>query len=222
MKIEADAIRASLANTTTETVSGVEFTRGNLHGKDVVIAVCGIGKVFAAICTEAMILKYAPALIINSGVAGTLTDALSIGDIAIAKTLVQHDMDTSPLGDPVGLISGINIITVPADEKLSALLAECVRDMGSKCVVGTIASGDQFVAAKEKKDEIRSKFDVIAAEMEGGAIGQVCYINNIPFAILRTISDGEGGGMDYAQFVVKAAEVSIAVVQKFIARVGEL
>ena len=75
---------------------------------------------------------------------------------------------------------------------------------------------------KEKKDEIRSKFDVIAAEMEGGAIGQVCYINNIPFAILRTISDGEGGGMDYAQFVVKAAEVSIAVVQKFIARVGEL
>ena len=125
---------------------------------------------------------------------------------------------TSAVGDPVGLISGINIITVPADPKMSELLADCVRGMGSKCVVGTIASGDQFVAGKAKKDEIRSKFEVIAAEMEGGAIGQVCYINKVPFAILRSISDGEGGAMDYTTFAEKAADIGIQVVVEFINR----
>lgn len=222
MKVEMDGLKAAMTETQSVTYSGVEYISGKIGGVEVVAAMSGVGKVFAAVCAQTMIMKFGIDAMVNIGVGGTLTSELNVLDVAVANGVIQHDMDTSAVGDPVGLISGINIITVPADEKLSALLAECVRDMGSKCVVGTIASGDQFVAAKEKKDEIRSKFDVIAAEMEGGAIGQVCYINNIPFAILRTISDGEGGGMDYAQFVVKAAEVSIAVVQKFIARVGEL
>ena len=89
MKIEADAIRETLSSPVCETVSGIEFIRGSLHGKEVVMAVCGIGKVFAAICTEAMILRYAPSLVLNSGVGGTLTPALSIGDLAVATSLVQ-------------------------------------------------------------------------------------------------------------------------------------
>lgn len=222
MKVEMDGLKAAMTETSILTYSGVEYIRGKIGGVDVVAAMSGVGKVFAAVCAQTMILQFRVDCVVNIGVGGTLTKELNVLDVAVADGVIQHDMDTSAVGDPVGLISGINIITVPADEKMSALLADCVRDCGGKCVVGTIASGDQFVASAEKKAEICSKFDVIAAEMEGGAIGQVCYINQVPFAVLRTISDGEGGGMDYAQFVVKAAEVSIAVVKKFIARVGEL
>ncbi len=218
MKIEADAIRASLSDTRTETVSGVEFTCGSLHGKDIVIAICGIGKVFAAICTEAMILKYSPELIINSGVAGTLTDALSIGDIAIAKTLVQHDMDTSPLGDPVGLISGINKIHFEADEKAVSAFESAVKSVGANSVIGTIASGDQFMSDTEKKCVIRDRFNAIACEMEGAAVAHVAYVNRVPFAVLRAISDSASGDaqMEYPKFVAMAAERSHKIIDEFI------
>ena len=218
MKIEADAIRASLTDTRTEVVSGVEFTVGKRYGKEIVLAVCGIGKVFAAICAEAMILRYAPALIINSGVAGTLTEALSIGDIAIAKNLVQHDMDTSPLGDPVGLISGINKIYFDADEKAIAAFEQVTASVGAKGVVGTIASGDQFMSDTAKKNDIRDRFDAIACEMEGAAIAHVAYVNNVPFAVLRAISDSASGDaqMEYPKFVAMAAERSHAIIDAFL------
>ena len=218
MKIEADAIRASLENTVTETVSGVEFTKGTLHGKEIVIAVCGIGKVFAAICTEAMIIKYSPDLIINSGVAGTLTDRLSIGDIAIAKDLVQHDMDTSPLGDPVGLISGINKVYFEADEKAVKAFENAVKEANANSVVGTIASGDQFMSDTEKKNVIRDRFGAIACEMEGAAVAHVAFVNNVPFAVLRAISDSASGDaqMEYPKFVAMAAERSHKIIDTFV------
>lgn len=218
MKIEADAIRASLKDTKTETVSGVEFTTGTLHGKEIVIAVCGIGKVFAAICTEAMIIRYSPELIINSGVAGTLTDALSIGDIAIAKDLVQHDMDTSPLGDPVGLVSGINKIYFEADEKAVKAFEDAVKESGANSVVGTIASGDQFMSDTAKKCAIRERFNAIACEMEGAAVAHVAYVNNVPFAVLRAISDSASGDaqMEYPKFVAMAAARSHAIIDAFV------
>ena len=218
MKIEADAIRASLTDTRTETVSGVEFNLGKRYGKEVVLAVCGIGKVFAAICAEAMILRYAPTLIINSGVAGTLTEALSIGDIAIAKSLVQHDMDTSPLGDPVGLVSGINKIYFDADEKAVAAFADVTAQIGANYAVGTIASGDQFMSDTEKKNAIRDRFDAIACEMEGAAIAHVAYVNNVPFAVLRAISDSASGDaqMEYPKFVAMAAKRSHAIIDAFL------
>ena len=128
-------------------------------------------------------------------------------------------MDTSPLGDPVGLLSGINMVTLDADKDMNALLCDCLSDKGIKFKKGTIATGDQFVATKEQKDRITGMFDAIAAEMEGGSIGHVCYINNIPFAILRSISDSEGGAIDYQTFAEKAADQSIEVVKEFIARV---
>lgn len=218
MKIEAEAIRASLSDAKSETVSGVEFTSGTLHGKKIVLAVCGIGKVFAAICTEAMILRYSPSLIINSGVAGTLTDRLSIGDIAIAKSLVQHDMDTSALGDPVGLISGINKIHFEADEKAVKTFEKACEKAGANSVIGTIASGDQFMSDTEKKNAIRDRFDAIACEMEGAAVAHVAFINNVPFAVLRAISDSASGDaqMEYPKFVAMAAERSHKIIDEFI------
>lgn len=219
MQMEVDNLKAVMEEVTTETYSGVEFVCGKYAGKEVVVAKCGIGKVFAAICAEAMILKFDVDKIINIGVAGSLTKDLGVLDVAVANNVVQHDMDTSPLGDPVGLLSGINMVTLDADKDMNDLLCDCLLDKGIKFKKGTIATGDQFVATKEQKDRITGMFDAIAAEMEGGSIGHVCYINNIPFAILRSISDSEGGAIDYQTFAEKAADQSIEVVKEFIARV---
>lgn len=218
MQIEIDKINDAVENKVEEIVSGITFTKGTLFGKEVVTAVCGVGKVFAAICTEAMIIKYSPDIIINTGVAGTLTDKLNICDVAVASGVVQHDMDTSPLGDPVGLLSGINIVKIPSDEKAAERIAKCVEKIGLKSVVGTIASGDQFINGSEKKDYIKDTFGAIACEMEGASVGHVCYVNKVPFAVIRAISDGAGDDshMDYPTFARIAAEKSAEALKLFV------
>ena len=217
MDVEMKSLRSYMENTETEVISGIRFVRGTLEGKDVVTAVCGIGKVFAALCAQTMILHYQPRCIINTGVAGTLTDALTIGSIAVSSAVVQHDMDTSPLGDPVGLISGINKVELPADRLLTGQLSACAKVMGIKTATGVIASGDQFVACAERKAFIVEHFKAIACEMEGAAVGQVCYVNKIPFCVLRAISDSADGSshMDYPTFVQMAAEQSVALLRRF-------
>lgn len=218
MQIEIDKINEEIENKVTENISGITFTKGTLYGKDIVTAVCGVGKVFAAICAEAMIIKYNPSVIINTGVGGTLTDKLGIGDVAVADGVVQHDMDTSPLGDPVGLLSGINIVTIPTDSQTSEKISSCVRSIGVKCERGIIASGDQFINSTDKKEYITKTFNAIACEMEGASIGHVCYVNGVKFAVIRAISDGAGDDshMDYPTFAKKAAEVSAKAVKLFV------
>ena len=217
MDVEMKSLRSYMENTETEVISGIRFVRGTLEGKDVVTAVCGIGKVFAALCAQTMILHSQPQAIINTGVAGTLTDALTIGSIAVSSAVVQHDMDTSPLGDPIGLISGINKVELPADRLLSGQLSACAKVMGVKTATGVIASGDQFVASAERKAFIAEHFKAIACEMEGAAVGQVCYVNKVPFCVLRAISDSADGSshMDYPTFVQMAAEQSVALMRRF-------
>ncbi|MBQ3222672.1 MAG: 5'-methylthioadenosine/adenosylhomocysteine nucleosidase [Clostridia bacterium] len=216
MNVEMDSLRSHMENTETEVISGIRFVRGYLEGKEVVTAVCGIGKVFAALCAQTMILHYEPKAIINTGVAGTLTDELNIGSIAVSTAVVQHDMDTSPLGDPKGLISGINKIEIPADRMLTSKIFACAKVMGINIVSGVIASGDQFVASSERKAFITSQFGAIACEMEGAAIGQVCHVNKVPFCVLRAISDSADGSshMDYPQFVKLAAEQSVNLMRR--------
>lgn len=219
MKIETDALKAAMTDTETHTVSGIDFVSGMLQGRRVVVAQCGIGKVFAAVCAQTMILTYAPRIVINTGVAGTLTSDLSIGQVALADTLVQHDMDTSPLGDPVGLVSGINMVYFPTDREVTACLAACVGHEGVKSVRGTIVSGDQFISSAAVKARITATFDnCVACEMEGAAIAHVCYINQTPCAILRAISDGgdEEASDDYPTFCKKAADTAIRVLMRFL------
>lgn len=218
MNVEMESLRSHIENPVTEVISGIRFVRGMLEGKEVVTAVCGIGKVFAAMCAQTMILRYSPEMIINTGVAGTLTDKLGIGSIAVSSCVVQHDMDTSPLGDPVGLISGINKVELPADETLSNALSDCAKAMGIATVTGVIASGDQFVASTERKQFITENFGAIACEMEGAAVGHVCHVNEVPFCVLRAISDSADGSshMDYPTFVKMAAEQSVALMRRFL------
>lgn len=200
------------------TVSGIEFVSGTLSGREVVIATCGIGKVFAAMCAQTMILNYAPELIINTGVAGSLSDSLGIGDVVVSRGLVQHDMDTTGFGDPRGLINGLGVVEMAADSRAKDIMLSCCRELGINCTEGLIATGDQFICTGEAKDKIVSCFGALACEMEGGAVAQICCANGVPFLVNRAISDGanEDSGIDYPTFVKMAAENSVKAVCLFL------
>ena len=217
MEVEIEGIRSKMTDKSEKTVSGVRYVSGKLGICEIVTAVCGIGKVFAAICTQTMILEFKPEAIINTGVAGSLSASLNVCDIAVADKVVQHDMDTSPLGDPKGLVSGINVIYFEADKRICGMLTEAVKSHGINTVSGTVASGDQFIASKEVKNRIVADFNAIACEMEGAAIGHVCYVNKVPFSVLRAISDKADGvaDIDYPSFCKMAADNYIKVICTF-------
>ncbi len=217
MNKEARGIIENMTDVTCEEISGVTFNKGKINGKDCVVAVCGIGKVFAALCAQTMILRYSPSLIINSGVAGGLHPSLKVCDITVATSLVQHDMDTSAMGDPKGLISGINIINIPTDEEATARLTTAAESCGINVINGVIATGDKFIASDDDKKSIVENFSAIACEMEGGAIAQVCYVNKTPVCVMRAISDGgdDSATLDYPTFAKLASEQSVKVIMKF-------
>ena len=206
MQVEIDALKKMITDPVVEEISGVEMVRGTLGGQEVVVAQCGIGKVFAALCAQTMILRYGVDRVINIGVAGTLSPKLGLLDIAVSDGLVQHDMDTSPLGDPVGMISGINIVRIPASQTLANDLTEAAERLGLCAYRGVIASGDQFIADEGKKTYIRDTFDAVACEMEGAAIGQVCFVNGVDFVVLRCISDNASSEAGQMGEIVYRAE----------------
>ena len=220
MQMEIENLKPSIKNPTLETISGATFIKGQINGIDVVAAVSGIGKVFAAVCTEIMILHFGVDHIINIGVAGTLVRDLKVLDVAVAESAVQHDMNTSAIGDPVGLVSGINVINFEADKKLREAVTAVLDEKGIYYQTGVIASGDLFVDTDKQRQTIRQRFNAIAADMEGGSIAHVCYVNNVPFTLIRSISDADGSAMDYNTFAGKAAEQSISIVLDVISKIG--
>ncbi len=214
MDKEAAPLIENMTDAVQETVSGIRFTRGNLKGHAAVVAVCGIGKVFAALCAQTMILRYQPQRVINTGVAGGLVAGLPVGGLAIADRVVQHDLDTSALGDPVGFISGLDTVYLPCDPDLVGRLTDTAAEMGVPVQSGAIASGDRFVSRSEDKRKLAEQFDAIACEMEGAAIGQVCFVNKVPFAVVRAISDSVDGQaeMEYPVFAAMAAKQSVDLI----------
>ena len=159
-----------------------------------------------------MILHFGVDHVINIGVAGSLVKDLKVLDVAVADSAVQHDMNTSAIGDPIGLVSGINIINFEADERLKNATKEVLEAKGIYYQTGVIASGDLFVDTDKQRQTIRDRFDAIAADMEGASIAHTCYVNNVPFTLIRSISDADGSAMDYNTFAGKAAEQSISIV----------
>ena len=218
---EVTGLIASLADAGSEKVGGLEFHTGILEGKRVAIARCGVGKVFAAICTEAMIIKYSPDLIINTGVGGALSESLKTADLVIAESLVQHDMDTSPIGDPKGLISGINKIYFDSDARAVEIATRAAKEYEYPVLVGTVATGDKFIADRADKERIASDFSAVACEMEGGAVAHTAYANDTPFVVIRAISDSADGDatMDYLEFLPVAAkkstDITLALVREY-------
>ena len=223
MQIEADGILALCENTKTEEKFGMTFTSGTLNGKDVVIVVCGVGKVNAAMCAATLINDYKPDLVINSGVAGAVSPVVSIGDVVIGTKAVEHDMNTTPLGDKQGEVtfpSG-KMLFFECDNAASRLMEEVCAEMeDTKVVRGIIASGDIFISDRPQRLRLNDRFGAIACEMEGAAIGHVCWCCKVPFVILRAISDDidENKGMDFVKFCALAAKKTVFVIDRFVTK----
>lgn len=213
MEPEVASLIGKMKKPKSVTVSGVEFHLGKLNGKRVVIAKCGVGKVFAALCCEAMILNFSPSLIINTGVGGAVNENLQQGDVVIATSLVQHDMDTSALGDPRGLISGIDVVYFNSDRRAVQILESLATSLEIRHSKGTVATGDRFIAKAPDRNSLRQTFNADCCEMEGAAIAHVAYVNTTPFVVIRAISDTAKGDAkeEYSTFLPKAAEQSASL-----------
>lgn len=221
---EVQALKELMEKAEIEEISSVDFYKGNINGVYTIVAAAGVGKVNAAVCAQTMILKYSPDLIINAGAAGGLDNNLKIGDIAVADAVVEHDMDTSPMGDPKGLISGIDMVHLKCDKEIADMMFNAVQKLGTvKAQRGIIASGDQFISSDSQRNRIISEFGAIAAEMEGAAIGHVCVMNNVRFGVLRAISDGanDDSVMDYPAFAKMAAENSVSIILELLKTIKE-
>ena len=222
LDIEVEGIISKMTDTSTQTISSVRFTCGKLNGTECVVAKCGIGKVNAAMCAQTMILRYSPDRIINTGIAGSTSEKTHIGSIVVASMVVQHDFDTTVLGDEQGtlFLPEESIIYIPADQELTnelTLVCDELKDIDYE--VGVIATGDRFIGSIQERRALNEGFSAIACEMEGGSIGQVCYINKVPFTILRSISDDsssdEGSDIEYSTFSRSAADKAIEIIDSF-------
>lgn len=218
MDAEVAEIKSKVKNATVSNFAGVDFVCGEIEDVMVVVAQCSPGKVNAALCTQAMIDKFSVDRIINVGVGCSLSKDVVIKNIVVASDVCQYDIDITALDEPKGFINGINLIKVPCDKELSDALARCAISCGEKIHRGTIASGDTFIASADLKQSIHNDFDAICGEMEGGAIGHTCYVNNVPFAVIRSISDGgnEESAMDYPTFKILAANIGTKIIINYI------
>lgn len=185
-------------------MANMKFDFGELFGKNVVVVRSGIGKVNAAVCAQILIDNYGVDKIINVGVAGGIGKEIMPGDVVVADSLVQHDMDTSAFGDKIGQIPRLDTYDFRCDKELVELAKNvCEDNKDHKSFVGRVVSGDQFIASLDKIKWLSKEFDAIACEMEGASIAQVCYLNSIPFVIIRSISDNANNGahIDYEKFI---------------------
>ena len=215
MQAEVSSLIKEIENLKQEKAGGFDFARGTIRGKDVVVARCGVGKVNAAACTQALLTAYAPEVVINTGVAGSLSPELDILDVAVATDAVQHDYDTTGLGEPAGALSinGELVTYLPCDHDWREKLLDAAKQIGVKAVPARIASGDQFITHREEKRRIVESLGAAICEMEGAAIAQVCYLHNTPCAILRVVSDStdENHHMEFAAFIGRAVEISFNI-----------
>jgi adenosylhomocysteine nucleosidase len=217
MAVEVESLIEKITDATTEKYSGISYVKGKLCGKNVIIAQCGMGKVNAAVCAQTMILKFSPDVIINTGVAGVLSNAAKIGDIVIGESAVQHDFDLTPVGIEKGFIAEINRKFIHCTPSIVASLQGIAKKYGN-CHTGTIATGDQFISCAKTKNEIQSDFSALACEMEGGSIAHVCALNDTNFCIVRTISDNADAeaDFDFGEFVKEAAKKSVQIILDYL------
>ncbi|MBR1558759.1 MAG: 5'-methylthioadenosine/adenosylhomocysteine nucleosidase [Clostridia bacterium] len=210
MQAEVDGLVRELKDHEEKTVMGHTYHLGKLGSREVVVARCGVGKVNAAVCAQTMLLTFRPEALINTGVAGSLSDRLDILDVAVATDAVQHDYDTTGMGEPVGALSidGRLVTTLPCDAAWRDRLLKAAEAVGVKAVPARVASGDQFITSRDAKRRIVETFAAEACEMEGAAIAQACYLAGVPCAILRAISDSTDDDhfMEYTEFLPKAVE----------------
>lgn len=221
MEIEVEQLKRDMEISRTIKKAKMEFFEGTLKGKQVVIVRSGIGKVNAAVCTQILVDDFQVDCVINTGIAGSLNADINIGDIVISKDVLHHDMDAVNFGYPLGQIPQMDVFSFEADQELADRAEKICHEVNPEISVfrGRIVSGDQFIAEKSVKERLITNFGGYCTEMEGAAIAQTAYLNQIPFVVLRAISDkaDDSATMDYPTFERQAAEHCVRLVEGLLA-----
>lgn len=218
MTVEVETLKAQMDALTVTEKAGMAFYEGLLEELPVVVVVCGVGKVNAALCVQILCDCFEVTHVINTGVAGSLCVELDIADLVISSDAMYHDFDCHPINDnyAVGQVPGLSVLAFPADEmlvKLAYEAAEAVQPGHNR--IGRVASGDQFICGAQQKDYIIRHTGALCTEMEGAAISHAAWKNGIPFVVVRAISDKADASaeMDYPTFEAIAAKRCAAVTQ---------
>ena len=223
MEVEVAILKEKMEDVRIIKKASMDFYEGILAGKKVVVVRSGIGKVNAGICAQILADVFSVDAIINTGIAGSLNKNINIGDIVLSTDVVQHDGDATGFGYRKGQITQMPVCFFNADDDLRRLAAEVCKEVNPDIQVfkGRIASGDQFVCDQDVKNRIVSEFSAYATEMEGAAIGQAAYLNEIPFLVVRAISDKADGSaqMDYSEFEKAAVDHSVRLTLNMLARI---
>ncbi|MBG9978460.1 MAG: 5'-methylthioadenosine/adenosylhomocysteine nucleosidase [Ruoffia tabacinasalis] len=219
MEEEIRELKKSITNQEHTEQFGVEFIKGNLEGKEVVLVLSGIGKVNVTITVTLLKQLFNVTHIINTGSAGALDSALEVGDIVIAHSLTYHDVDVTGFNYELGQMAGMPAQYYP-DTEMVRIAQNACREIGLEPYIGQIVSGDQFVSTQEQKSEILNNFPLArAAEMESTAIAQAAYVMGVPFVIIRAISDSanDEASVTFDEFIVTAGKVSATMVMATVA-----
>ncbi len=228
MDSEIALLTSEMTGVQTHTAVGLTFYVGTLCGKQAVVVKCGVGKVNAAACAQMLIDRYEVDAVINVGVAGGVSSKLQVLDVVVGTSLVQHDFDLRPFGYVKGFLGrdyGEETDKPTCFEADKALVSRAVKAANDilkgehACYEGVIASGDEFVASSERRVAIASEFDALASEMEGAAIAQVASQNDVPFLVLRIISDLADGSapVSFETVVQFAADKAAAIIVHMLA-----
>lgn len=220
MQEEFDEVVKLVENPIFSELSYFKIAKGSIENKNCTLALCGVGKVHAAICTQSLIMKFNPSLVLNVGVAGAIDPKLKISDGVIAEALIQHDFDISAFPNrKKGEISGINSVEIKTTPWVREKLLKCSEEISdSKFYSGIILTGDQFINSKEKINSLKKEFGGLACEMEAGSIAQTCFLAKVPFGIIRTISDSADNSshVDFYSFLKKSSKNAAKLLKKFI------
>lgn len=218
MEEEIKLMKESLTDVTNESVAGVELTSGKYKNHEVYLAQSGIGKVQAGMTTTIINERYQPDFIVNTGSAGGIGEGLHIGDVVISEKMAYHDVDATGFGYKVGQLPQQELYFNANSDYVKAIAAAAKRT-GLTSKTGLIVTGDQFVDSKEKIATIKKSFpDALAAEMEGAAVAQVCTQFNIPFVVIRSMSDvgDENASVNFDEFVLQAGRKSVTMLLNFL------
>lgn len=215
MDSEVELLKSKVEGAHTRELAGLAFVEGALEGVDVVVVKCGVGKVNAAMCAQALVSVFGCTHVINTGVAGSLDNRIEIGDIVVSTDAVEHDMDVTSLGYAPGEHPDLHLVAFEADLGLRAAVVEAARGVdGVSVFEGRVCSGDQFIGSTEAKKRVVSAFGGMCCEMEGAAIAHVCHVAGVPFVVVRAISDkaDDSGNVDYPTFEKAAAAHCASIV----------
>ena len=220
MEEEISRLKENMENVKITSKASMDFYEGTIKGKRAVVVRSGIGKVNAGMCAQILADVFEVDAIINTGIAGSLNNEINIGDIVVSTDVLQHDVDARVFGYRKGQIPQMPVLSFPADEGLRAAAVTACREVNPEIQVfeGRIASGDQFICDQQVKDSIIAEFGAYAVEMEGAAIGQSAWLNQVPFLIIRAISDKADGSaqMDYPAFEKAAIEHSVKLTERML------